>query len=171
MTTNIEGGQLFSGLILLTAEDKAGISKALFEALSPFAVSVIDIDQIIIKQRLILTVQIQLNPSHQEAIEADLNTLAEEIQVDIASLFGASDAPSEVPNPVIINIASNKMLPSYLYALTTAIHIAGGNIEKFDRISAQPLSLNIHISGVTGLEITNAISQLEPEIQAIVSLV
>ncbi len=170
MTPNSETSQVFSGLILLTGEDKAGISKALFEVLSPFAVSVIDIDQIIIKQRLILTVQILLNPAHQEAIEADLNTLAEELQVDIASLFSSSDAPAGVLNPVIINIASTKMLPSYLHALTAAIHTAGGNIEKLDRMSVQPLSLNLYVSGVSGQDLSKNIAQLEPEIQAIVSL-
>ena len=171
MTSNSETSQVFSGLILLTGEDKAGISKALFETLSPFAVSVIDIDQIIIKKRLILTVQIQLNPSHQEAIESDLNTLAEDLQVDIASLFSDSEAPVDVQNPVIINVASSKMLPGYLYSLTSAIHSANGNIEKFQRICAQPLSLNIHVSGVSDQAIANAIAQLEPEIQSIVSLV
>jgi phosphoserine phosphatase len=170
MTSNSETSQVFSGLILLTGEDKAGISKALFETLTPFAVSVIDIDQIIIKQRLILTVQIQLNPSHQEAIEADLNALAEDLQVDIASLFSGSEAPVDVPNPVIIKISSSKMLPSYLHSITSAIHAANGNIEKFDRISAQPLSLNIHVSGVSKQVMANAIAQLEPEIQSIVSL-
>ena len=130
----------------------------------------IDIDQIIIKQRLILTVQIQLNPSHQEAIEADLNTLAEDLQVDIASLFSGSEAPVDVPNPVIIKIASTKMLPSYLHSLTSAIHKVNGNIEKFDRISVQPLSLNVYVSGVSGKDSANVIAQLEPEIQSIVSL-
>ena len=170
MTSNSETSQVFSGLILLTGEDKAGISKALFETLSPFAVSVIDIDQIIIKQRLILTVQILLNPAHQEAIEADLNTLAEELQVDIASMFSGSAVPADVHNPVIVNITSTKMLPSYLHALTSVIHTAGGNIEKFDRLTVQPLSLNLYVSGITGQDLSKKIAQLEPEVQAIVSL-
>ena len=170
MTSNTETSQVFSGLILLTGVDKEGISKALFETLSPFAVSVIDIDQIIIKQRLILTVQIQLNPDHQGAIEADLNILADELQVDIASLFSTSDAPSDPSNPVIITIASPKMLPRYLFSITSAIHNLGGNVEKFDRQSAQPLSLKIHVSGVSGEEMRKAISQLEPEIQSILTV-
>lgn len=170
MTSNTETSQVFSGLILLTGVDKVGISKALFETLSPFAVSVIDIDQIIIKQRLILTVQIQLNPDHQEAIEADLNTLADELQVDIASLFSTSEAPSNPSNPVIITITSPKMLPSYLQSLASAIHTLGGNIEKFDRHSAQPLSLDIHVSGVSGQEITKAVAQMEPEIQSMLTV-
>lgn len=170
MTSNTETSQVFSGLILLTGEDKEGISKALFETLSPFAVSVIDIDQIIIKQRLILTVQIQLNPDHKEAIEADLNTLADQLQVDIASLFSSSEAPSNPSNPVIITITSSKMLPSYLESIASAIHALGGNIEKFDRYLAQPLSLSIHVSGVSGQEITRAIAQMEPEIQSMLTV-
>ena len=169
MTSNNQSGQVFSGLILLTGEDKAGISMALFETLSPFAVTVIDIDQIVIKQRLILTVQIQLNPAHQEAIEADLNTLSEELQVDIASIFSSSEAPIDVPT-LIVNISSKKLLPRFLHAITSAIYELGGNVEKYDRLSAKPLSLNIHISGVSEPEVSKAISQLETDIQAIVSV-
>lgn len=171
MTSKSETGQVFSGLILLTGEDKAGISKALFETLAPFAVSVIDIDQIIIKQRLILTIEIQLNPAHQKAIEADLNTLAEQMQIDVASVFSSSDAPTDAVNPVIINIVASKMLPTYLQSLTTTIHKLNGNIVKWDRISINPLSLNLHVSGVSKQELSTIITQLEPETQAIVSLV
>jgi phosphoserine phosphatase len=169
MTSNNQSGQVFSGLILLTGEDKAGISKALFETLSPFAVTVIDIDQIVIKQRLILTVQIQLNPAHQEAIETDLNALSEELQVDIASVFSSSEAPTDVTT-IIVNISAEKLLPSYLHAITSAIYTLGGNVEKFDRQSIHPLSLNIHASGVSESEMSKAISQLETHIQAIVSV-
>ena len=171
MTSNTETSQPFSGLILLTGEDKVGISKALFETLSPFAVTVIDIDQIIIKQRLILTIQIQLNPAHQAAIEADLNSLADELQVDIASLFSTSVAPSDISNPVIINITTTKMSPRYLQSITAEIHALDGNIEKFDRRSTQPMSLNICVSGVSAQDITKAIAQMEPEIQSILTVI
>lgn len=170
MTSNTETSQVFSGLILLTGVDKPGISKALFETLAPFAVSVIDIDQIIIKQRLILTVQIQLNPDHKEAIDADLNTLADELQVDIASLFSSSEAPSDPSNPLIITLTSPKMLPSYLHSITSAIHTLGGNIEKFDRRSTHPLRIDIAVSGVSEQEIGKAIALMEPEIQSILTV-
>jgi len=95
MTQETKNQQIFSGLILLTGEDKAGLADSLFETLSPFAVSVIDIDQMIIKERLFLTVHISLNPDHQEAIDEDLNQLAERLQVDIASIFS-------LPRPLAI---------------------------------------------------------------------
>ena len=91
MTTSSLKAEQFSGLILLTGEDKPGLAKSLFEALSPFSVAVVDIDQIIIKQRLILTVEISLNPAHQSAIEEDLNSLAQNLNVDIAAVFSRSE--------------------------------------------------------------------------------
>lgn len=168
MTLNAENSQQYSGLILLTGVDKPGVANALFETLSPFAVSIIDIDQIVIKQRLILTVQILLNPDHREAIESDLNELAESLQMDIASLFASSPAPREVEGPVIVSIESSKMLPSYLNSITSVIHSLGGNIEKFERQSVQPLKVNVQVSGVSHSSLQAALAQLDTKHDATV---
>jgi len=170
MTLNAENTLQYSGLILLTGVDKPGVSNALFETLSPFAVSIIDIDQIVIKERLILTVHILLNPDHREAIESDLNELAERLQMDIASLFASSPAPREVEDPVIVSIESSKMLPSYLNTITSVINSLGGNIEKFERQSVQPLKVNVQISGVSRSSLQEAIAQLDSEDDATVTV-
>jgi len=170
MTLNAENSEQYSGLILLTGVDNPGVANALFETLSPFAVSIIDIDQIVIKQRLILTVQISLNPDHREAIESDLNELSEKLQMDIASLFASSPAPREVENPVIVSIESSKMLPRYLNSITSIIHSLGGNIEKFERQSVQPLKVDLQVSGTSVSLLQNALSQLDSEDDATITV-
>jgi predicted amino acid-binding ACT domain protein len=110
MTNESAHTQVFSGLILLTGEDKPGLADALFEALSPFAVSIIDIDQIVISSRLILTVQISLNQAHQGAIESDLELLAQRLEIDIASVFDFSDSPSPMKHDATIRITASKLL-------------------------------------------------------------
>ena len=42
----------FTGLILVTGEDAPGIAASVFETLAPFAVHVIDVEQLIINDRL-----------------------------------------------------------------------------------------------------------------------
>ena len=163
MTLNAENSEQYSGLILLTGVDKSGVATALFETLSPFAVSIIDIDQIVIKQRLILTVQILLNPDHREAIESDLNELSEKLQMDIASLFASSPAPREIEHPVVVSIASSKMLPRYMNTITSVIHSLGGNIDKFERQTIQPLKVDLHVSGTSISLLQTALSQLDSE--------
>jgi len=44
---------LFTGLILVSGVDSPGITQALFDTLAPFAVTVLDIEQVVIRQRLI----------------------------------------------------------------------------------------------------------------------
>jgi phosphoserine phosphatase len=158
MTQEIKNPQIFSGLILLTSEDKAGLADSLFEALSPFAVSIIDIDQIIIKGRLFLTLQISLNPDHQEAIEEDMTQLAEQLQVDIACIFNTSEIPQDRENLVVVTISANKMLPRYMRTVTQALVSAGANIESFNRISTTPMVIDIHVSGAQLLDLKKSLS-------------
>ena len=54
MTENSVQPDQFTGLILLTGSDRPGIAASLFETLSPFAVHVMDIEQVVINTRLIL---------------------------------------------------------------------------------------------------------------------
>jgi hypothetical protein len=55
----------FTGLILVTGVDKPGITQALFETLAPFSITVLDIEQVVIRDRLILTALIRLDPAAQ----------------------------------------------------------------------------------------------------------
>ena len=51
----------YTGLILLSGVDTPGISSALFKTLEPFSVTILDIEQVVIRSRLILTVLIDLD--------------------------------------------------------------------------------------------------------------
>ena len=158
MTTSSQNSAQFSGLILLTGQDKPGLAHALFEALSPFSVAVMDIDQIIIKDRLILTVQISLNPAHQTAIEEDLNTLAANLEVDIAAVFSTSATPSTKPTSHSIKITSTKLHPKHLMQIAGALLEAGGNIEDLSRIGSDPLEILLKVSGISADTIQTVIA-------------
>ena len=56
-----ENSEQFTGLILVSGVDKPGITQALFNALAPFSIVILDIEQVVIKSRLILTVLISLS--------------------------------------------------------------------------------------------------------------
>jgi phosphoserine phosphatase len=160
MTTSNPEAEQFSGLILLTGEDKPGLAHALFSALSPFSVSVIDIDQIIIKERLILTLQISLNPAHQNAIEEDLNTLATDLAVDIAAVFSSAPALRAKPACLTVKLSSAKLHPKHLTEITQALLSAGANIEDLTRTSTDPLEVTIKVSGISESDLAIAINSI-----------
>jgi len=160
MTTSSREAEQFSGLILLTGEDKPGLAHALFTALSPFSVAVIDLDQIIIKDRLILTLQISLNPAHQNAIEEDLNLLATELAVDIAAVFSPSPALREKPACLTIKLSSEKLHPKHLTVVTQALFNAGGNIEDLTRTGTDPLEVTVKVAGISQNDLQTSMAPL-----------
>lgn len=161
MTTSSLKAEQFSGLILLTGEDKPGLAKSLFEALSPFSVAVVDIDQIIIKQRLILTVEISLNPAHQIAIEEDLNSLAQYLNVDIAAVFSRSEISTKEAEILTLKMTSEKLHPRHLSVVTEALLTAGANIEDLSRIAIEPFEIKLEISGISKSQLHGLVSAID----------
>jgi phosphoserine phosphatase len=161
MTTSSPKAEHFSGLILLTGEDKPGLAHSLFEALSPFSVAVIDIDQIIIKQRLILTLEISLNPAHQGAIEEDLTALAESLNVDIAAVFSMSTMPTSTPEHCTLVMKSTKVHPKHLSLVTKSLLTAGANIEDVKRSATGPVEITLNVSGISKTQLNELIKTIE----------
>ena len=163
MTENTAQQEQFTGLILLTGIDKPGISASLFETLAPFAVHILDIEQIVINHRLILTVLIGANPAHQTAIEEDLAAFASALDVDIATIFAKSSLSDVPKNLVEINISSVKLHPRIVALVTKAVADTGANIEKFARESTNPTSICMTVSGSAAEQISAALANLPLE--------
>lgn len=160
MTENSAQPDQFTGLILLTGSDKPGIAASLFQTLSPFAVHILDIEQVVINNRLILTVLIGATAAHQSAIEEDLNACAENLDVDIATLFGKGPLAPLASNLTEIHLGAEKLHPASVALVSQAITDTGANIERFIRTSDQPVSISITISGVNKADIDAALASL-----------
>ena len=160
MTETSAQSEQFTGLILLTGTDAPGIAASLFETLAPFAVHVIDIEQVVINKRLILTVLIGANPAHQSAIEDDLSSCALALEVDIATLFGSSDLAMLPDKMVEIHISANKLHPRAVALVAKALTESGANIERFVRTSAAPVSIGVTVSGVSKTDIDTALAAI-----------
>jgi phosphoserine phosphatase len=163
MTENTAQQEQFTGLILLTGTDKPGIAASLFETLAPFAVHILDIEQIVINHRLILTVLIGANPAHQTAIEEDLAACASALDVDIATIFAKSSL-TDVPKGLVeIQISSVKLHPRTVALVTKTVADAGANIERFVRKSTNPTSICMTVSGCAVEKISAALENLPLE--------
>lgn len=161
MTPVDENNQIFSGLILLTGSNKPGIVHALFHALAPFSTSVIDVDHIIISDRLIFTILLSLNPAHQKAIEIDLALLATTQEVDIACLFSQSTPPRSAPEGLEVIVQSDKLYPKSIASLTASLAGCGAEVGAIRRRSFEPLTISISVSGVEPAQIQKVIDAIE----------
>lgn len=157
----------YTGLILLSGQDSPGITQALFSALSPFAVTILDIEQVVIRDRLILTVLISLNPNHAEAVEADLEECAASLDVDIAVSFSHSNPESIAAKSGLLHVTAlgNPLKPAAIAAIAGEMAEQGANIERIYRTASYPISaFEFVISGSSQHQIQSALAAVSADL-------
>ena len=131
---------VFTGLILVSGEDRPGITEKLMSLLSEFSVLVLDIEQLVIRGRLILTVLISLDESHASAIAADLELLEKEIGFDIAIDFKEEQNSSGNPVNLHVVIISDSLKPASIAVVAAELSKIQANISAIRRTSSEPLT-------------------------------
>ena len=153
----------FTGLILVSGEDRPGITQSLMKVLSQFSVSVVDVEQLIIRDRLLLTVLITLDENHAEAVAADLNILQEEIGLDIAIDFVHHEQMNENSELLNVVIIGESIKPIGIAAVAEEIARLGGNIIAIRRTASTPvlaIELNIKIPNKSIKEIQRSLAKV-----------
>jgi phosphoserine phosphatase len=153
----------YTGLILVSGEDRPGITEALFETLAPFSLSIIDIEQVVIRSRLILTILISLDPAHASAVEDDLNAKADSLELDVAMVFSEQESESIAAKTGLTHVVvlSQDLKPGSLAAIASAIADTGGNIERIHRTASFPVTaIECVVSGAKTQALKNALSPL-----------
>ena len=142
MSLTSEEKSQYTGLILLSGVDTPGITQALFETLSPFAITVLDIEQVVARDRVILTVLIALNPDHRDSIDEDLNACAEKLGVDIATSFQSQAGSTIAAKTGLMHVVAlgNPLKPAAISAIAAEIAEHGGNIERIHRTASYPVT-------------------------------
>ncbi|HEY4899032.1 MAG TPA: ACT domain-containing protein [Candidatus Nanopelagicaceae bacterium] len=74
----------FTGLILLSANDKPGIEESLRAVLEPFTLEIREVQKIALRGRLILGVLIALDPAHASAVADDIDAFSRRSGLDVA---------------------------------------------------------------------------------------
>lgn len=155
----------FTGLILLSGVDAPGITETLFQTLAPFAVNILDIEQVVIRGRVILTVLISCSPAHANAIEADLDACAQNLGVDIASAFEVSAITEIAAKKSLLHVVvlAQSLTPKAINVVANTIALNNGNIERIHRTASYPVTaIEFTVSGAL-------LGKLRTELAAIAS--
>jgi len=122
----------FTALILVSGVDRPGITSKVINKLAEFSINILDIKQIVVSDRLLQTIQIKLLPDHALALEADLQQLAEEAEVDIAIDFTQIDQTLVEKQKAFFMLVENNLDPKRLAHLTNFIQESQGNITSME---------------------------------------
>lgn len=134
-------------LITLTGRDRPGVTTRLFGVLSNYDVDVLDLEQITIRGRLILTALLSAS-EHEADIRHDLETLGGELSLEIDVSVGPAD-PGESKQRAHVTILGHPLRPAAVSALAGRINKTGGNIERIVRLASYPVtSVELDVAGV-----------------------
>lgn len=164
--TNKDRKEQFTGLILLSGVDKPGITESLFQTLSPFVINILDVEQVVIRGRVILTCLISCAPAHVAAIEADLEQCASSLGVDIASAFEDSTTTDLAVKKSLLHVIvlAQELKPSAINAVASAIAKNSGNIERIHRTASYPVTaIELTVSGAEQGKLRTDLAQIGTE--------
>lgn len=128
----------FIGLLLFSGTDRAGTASEIFAALSPFSIKILDLEEILISDRTIFTIQIELDPAHADVLESDLQLIATKLDLDFAAHFSNFTHFQSNATSAKMILVGDFFTPKALSALTSVITKNGANITRISKIITDP---------------------------------
>lgn len=134
-------------LITLTGKDRPGVTSTLFGVLARFSVEVLDIEQIVLRRRLILGLLVS-EPRDWKALRDAVQKVAAELDMTVEVDKGAGD---NRPRPVgrsHVTVLGSPLKSTAVAAIAGRIADSGANIDRIERMARYPVTaIDLHVSG------------------------
>src|SRR3954449_9120764 len=135
-------------LITLTGKDRPGVTSTIFTTLSRAGVEVVDIEQIVLRRRLILGVLVTIPRDWKglrDAVEATARDLGMNVEID----RGSGDNKSRRGGRSHVTIIGTPLKASAMAAMAGRIADSGANIDRIERMARYPVTaIDLHVSGI-----------------------
>ncbi len=129
-------------LATLSGVDRPGVTRDLFAALSQFPSIVLDVDQIVMRDRLILAASVEI-PRHEYAsVSTAIQNLARSLHMDadIQDKRGPADRHPGLTDGFRITLMATALAPAAIADVATELAARGGNIERIRRVARYPVT-------------------------------
>jgi phosphoserine phosphatase len=139
-------------LITLTGRDRPGVTSRLFGTLARFPVTVADVEQVVIRGRLVLGVLVSYGRDTDvgkvlaatEKVAADLGM---EIELATGSGNGSGGARRR-HDRLHVTILGSALRPAALAGIAGRVAAHGANIDRIERLADHPVTcIEMHVSG------------------------
>jgi phosphoserine phosphatase len=138
-------------LITLTGRDRPGVTSRLFAILSRHPLTVTDIEQVVIRGRLVLGVLLECDsPPDLTGIHAAVTSLAGDLGLEAEITLGSgasSDAPAR-GGRLHVTLLGSPLTPGAITAIAGRIAASGANIDRIGRLAQRPVTcIEMEVSG------------------------
>jgi phosphoserine phosphatase len=153
-------------LITLTGKDRPGVTSRVFSTLAAFGVTVLDIEQIVLRRRLVLGVLVTL-PREWKALRAALERVAADLDMQVDVDRGKGDNRQRLEGRSHVTVLGMPLKPAAVAAIAGRIADTGANIDRIERMARYPVTaIEMHVSG-TDPDRLRAMLAAEAAVQAV----
>jgi phosphoserine phosphatase len=144
-------------LVTVTGRDRPGVTSTLFDALSPHDVTVLDVEQVVIRGRLILGVLVTAPAATDRAVDAALTAVLAPMGMDVEVALSSSEGEHEDPRRrgrSHVTVLGHPLRPEAMAGLAGCIAGCGANIDRIVRIAHYPVTaVEMEVSGAPAAEL------------------
>jgi phosphoserine phosphatase len=134
-------------LLLVTGPDRPGVTAALFGTLADFNVNVFDIEQSVLRGRLVLSILVTA-PTNPEALTVNVKKTAHDLGMDIEVEGGTGDNERRRGGRVHVTVLGHHLLARAVAAISGRIADTGANIDRIVRMARYPVTaIEMDVSG------------------------
>src|SRR5215469_16066321 len=148
-------------LVTLTGRDRPGVTSRLFGALSAHDLTVIDVEQVVIRGRLVLGVLLACGSSPDlTAIHQHVTNLAADMGMDAEITLGSGEQPPRLRGLLHVTVLGRPLLPSAIAAIAGRIAATGANIDSISRLAHRPVTcIEFDVSGADPAGLRTALAE------------
>lgn len=134
--------------ITLTGKDRPGVTSAVFRTLAAAGVEVLDIEQIVMRRRLVLGVLVTA-PRDWKKLRTAIQVAGAELDMQVEVDRGVGDNKARRDGRSHVTIIGAPLRARAMAAMTGRIADAGANIDRIERMARYPVTaIELHVSGV-----------------------
>jgi phosphoserine phosphatase len=134
-------------LITLTGKDRPGVTSSVFETLGRAGVEVLDIEQIVLRRRLVLGVLVSA-PRDWKKLRSAVEQTAEDLGMSVEVDRGSGDNSTRGVGRAHVTVIGSPLRARAFAAVAGRIADAGANIDRVERMARYPVTaIDLHVSG------------------------
>ncbi len=154
-------------LVTLTGRDRPGVTSRLFTALSAHDLTVLDVEQVVIRGHLVLGVLLACPQAPDlTALHGQISTLAHDLGMNVEITLGSGEQPRQ-RGQLHVTVLGNPLNPAVVAAIAGRIAASGANIDKIGRLARRPVTcIEFEVSGANPEDLRTALARESAELGA-----
>jgi phosphoserine phosphatase len=147
-------------LITVTGRDRPGVTSRLFSVLAGHELSVLDVEQVVIRGRLVLGVLLSCGDTPDlTAIHRQVTAVAADLGLE-AEITAGSAEPALRRGSLHVTVLGSMLSPAAIAGIAGRIAASGANIERISRLAHRPVTcIEFDISGADPAALRTALAR------------